>query len=330
MSGNQEPSLQDLMKAMDNNTKQLKESIATQIGQAVTQLSTKVDANSRRLDEMDRQMKSINPDNIKATINELVVEKFAEAKIDPARSITESEGEAWTHPGNHKEEEYIKARKSLRIWPIHGQSQADLWNASEQFVTKTLGVQDITDDDILMIRRIKSARRSVATNEVLIRFKTIQARDTVYANANRLSSHFDNNKRPTAGIKIEVPDHLLGIFKLLHRHGHQLRDRYGPEFKRHVRFWDEEQSLRLEVRFPGTTEWERITPQLARELEAQQKVRSDHRIRERLSQSSLDSEEAYPRTSRATGANASPLSLPSSPALASLGRPPSGWGQRHK
>ena len=189
---------------------------------------------------------------------------MAEARIDPARSVTETETDTWTSPANPREEEHFKTHKSLRIWPIHGRSQTDIWNATEQFITKTLGVQDISDEDILMLPRIKSARRSVASNEVLIRFREIQGRDTVYANANRLSSPFDSNKRPTAVIKIKVPDHLLWVFKLLHRHGHQLKDRYGPDFKRHVRFWDEEQSLRLEVRFPGSTKWEKIAHQLAR------------------------------------------------------------------
>ena len=105
---------------------------------------------------------------------------------------------------------------------------------------------------------------------------------------------YETTSKTMAGLKIEVLDFLLGMFKLLHRHGHQLRDRYGPELKRHVRFADEEMSLRLEVKFPNSDGWERISPQLAKDLERQDNLRNETRPRERLSQSSLD---GYPSDS---------------------------------
>jgi hypothetical protein len=129
-----------------------------------------------------------------------------------------------------------------------------------------------------------------------------------------------------------VPEHLLGVFKLLHRHGHKLRDRYGPELKRHVRFADEDMSLRLEVRFPNSDKWERISPLLAREMEKLDSDREEQSLRERLSQSSYDGEIEYTPSS---GANSLPLGqqracsapvVEDSRSQASISTPLSKWG----
>ena len=76
--------------------------------------------------------------------------------------------------------------------------------------------------------------------------------------------------------------------RIKQRHGHQLRSRFGPNFKRHVRMSDEDRSLKLDVKFPSDDDWQTITGTLARELQEKEREGQENRLRERLSQSDSD------------------------------------------
>ena len=90
-----------------------------------------------------------------------------------------------------REDEHYKARRCLRLWPVLGSSEKDIWNGTQEFYPENLGVSDVKVLDIITIRRIKSVKRSVAHNKVYVQFGFIEVRDDVYRNANKLSSHFD-------------------------------------------------------------------------------------------------------------------------------------------
>ena len=68
-----------------------------------------------------------------------------------------------------------------------------------------------------------------------------------------------------------------------------MRAEYGESFKRHIKLCDETRSLRLDVRFPGEDDWETITPELAREVQARNAARDTERLKQRIARSSVDS-----------------------------------------
>ena len=93
---------------------------------------------------------------------------------------------------------------------------------------------------------------------------------------------------------MEIPVHLMPTFKMLERHGHQLRTRYGPELKRHIKYEDNEKSLVLDVKLPGENEWVRMTPTFVKSLKKETTEKQLERNRTRLSAS----DEGAPRSSQ--------------------------------
>ena len=124
---------------------------------------------------------------------------------------------------------------------------------------------------------------------VMVTFREISQRDMIYRNAPNLSAHRDSKGQPTAGIMMEIPDYLIGDFKLLQRHGHNLRAEYGDQFKRLIKLCDETKGLKLDVLFPGESAWECVTPELAREIQNSNAAKTTDKLRQRLARSSVDS-----------------------------------------
>ena len=175
-------------------------------------------------------------------------------------------------------ERYDKSRRSLRVWPIPGSDSAKIWESSGVFIHSTLRVpQDEMDDSkIQEIKRIRHAGGKFK-DEALIVFVDLESRDVVASYARNLSDRVDSAGNPTAGLRIDIPSHLMGTFKLLENHGRQLRERYGPDFKRHVRFGDTEKSLFLNIRLPSDQVWTRISPAFARSIASE--YESSHEAR---------------------------------------------------
>ena len=81
--------------------------------------------------------------------------------------------------------------------------------------------------------------------------------------------NFDKEGRPTAGIRLEIPEELKDTFRLLARFGTRLRARHGDGTKRHIKFDDFSGTLYTNIKLPGDTTWTKVTPAMAREdLEA--------------------------------------------------------------
>ena len=69
----------------------------------------------------------------------------------------------------------------------------------------------------------------------------------------------------TAGIRLDIPPHLHGVFKLLESHANRVRSNYKEGMKRSIKFNDVERSLSLDIKLPHSTKWHRVEPALARE-----------------------------------------------------------------
>ena len=165
---------------------------------------------------------------------------------------------------------YTNARRSLRIWPIEGASQEQIWESVGDFLHQTLGipVSDPGQDDIEEVVRAchAGAAPDLVNNEVLVRFFNKKKRDMVMTNSPILASCVDQDGRPTAGICLEIPPELTDTFRLLARFGTRLRARHGEGTKRHIKFDDFTGSL---YSLPGDLTWTRVSPAAAREdLEA--------------------------------------------------------------
>ena len=69
-----------------------------------------------------------------------------------------------------------------------------------------------------------------------------------------------------AGIRLEVPDFLRGLFRQYESHAATLRSKFG-QVKRAIRFDDVEQSLYMDVKL-DSTDWHRISASDIRKVHA--------------------------------------------------------------
>ena len=72
--------------------------------------------------------------------------------------------------------------------------------------------------------------------EVVVVFADTYARDDILSRGPMLSEYRSNTNKPTAGIRLEIPGHLMGSFKTLEAFGFALKRRHGDEFKKHIKF----------------------------------------------------------------------------------------------
>ena len=84
---------------------------------------------------------------------------------------------------------YWKDRQCAKFSPVVPETGGELRDAAVEFMrTKLLvGCEDVEDDDITNVRRIKSIRGAAPGDEVLVVFKDIETRDLVCSHARNLA-----------------------------------------------------------------------------------------------------------------------------------------------
>ena len=164
--------------------------------------------------------------------------------------------------------EYIKSRRSIRVWPVVGAGEDALWRGAGEFIHSTLGISeaDMSPDDIESVTALPNPRMPLGNlhSEILITFFCPRKRDLILSNAPNLSGCIDAAGKPTAGIRLEFHPELDGTFRLLSRFGTRLRAQHGVGTKRHIKFDDEEASLFINIKLPVDEAWTKVTPATAR------------------------------------------------------------------
>ena len=104
------------------------------------------------------------------------------------------------------------------------------------------------------LERIEQAKRSKISGEVLVRFVNTSTRNLFQSYAPNFSGMAGE-----AGIRLSVPDHLRGLFRMFEIHGGNLKQQYKDGLKRSIKLDDESQSIIMDVKLPGDDEWIRLT-----------------------------------------------------------------------
>ena len=149
-------------------------------------------------------------------------------------------------------DDYLFARRSLRLWPVVGTSKEAAWGGVGDFINGTLGVsgEDIGQEDIESVKRILDQPTSAPDDEVLVTFFDSKKRDLVMSHSVNLAPMVDQEGKPTAGVRLEIPVELTDTFTLLSRFGTRLRARHGKGTKRHIKFDDFSASLFANIKLP--------------------------------------------------------------------------------
>ena len=245
-----------LLRALQENTNNIIKSFTSNLGalaSVVENNKCQIEANRDKIEKTDRAAAS-NSEQI-ASLNARV------RALETAPSLRVNSKRATLSPA------YELARKSLRVWPIHGRSSQDMWGNAWDFIHELLKVpyNEVNQVDIIKVRR--SADPFVPdgiVDEAVVVFRDKKVRDLVMSHSVNLAGSVDGRGKPTAGTRIELPPELRDTFRLLSRFGTRLRARHGEGTKRHVKFDDFEGSLYVNIKLPGDESWTRISPEMAR------------------------------------------------------------------
>ena len=261
------------------------------IDESVAGIRDTVQAQGRSLEAHDKIIK-LNQSNIAEIKDELKKLKAAPPAKPPetgwptlplpsqwpvrSRSPPETESSGETLAFN-------VARRSLRLWPVIGTTQEDLWRATRTFISITLGLGNQVGEDMLeSINKVEIPSGPGVQNEVLVLFREVVIRDVVMGSAAKLAPMIDNDGKSTAGMRMEVPPRLRQDFRVLYKYGQTLRARHGPGTRRHVKFDDLNHSLYLNVKLANDESWSRVSIDLARKGIRARQVLNNDEIERRL------------------------------------------------
>ena len=263
--------MREFKEYMDANTNKRLESLDASIAdvnRSVAKINKNVKLNTAKLEEGIRA----NKDSIAALRDEL-------------KNMQEAPPPKTTSPGKNVrlDEEFDKARRSLRLWPVHGTTREEIWNSTKFFLKEKLKLENqVSESMIEDITRAEIPPGPGVKLEVLVRMRSPEKRDLIMGASAGLAAFIDEAGKPTAGIRIQVPTALQATFRVLFRYGQSLRTRHGPGTRRHVKFDDLNRTLYLNVKLPGDERWSKVSFDMARRGMRARRDREDSELERRF------------------------------------------------
>ena len=164
-------------------------------------------------------------------------------------------------PDDRKRQEYDRARRSLRLWPVS--REGDLRERTVEFLINELLLDQQHAVDLeFEVKRVGTGRTrearsasSIIKDEVVVVFASSRTRDDVRSFARNL-------ERRGRGLRLEIPDHLWPSFRVLQKIAYELKQK-NQDMKRNILFDDDRSDLKLDVCV--SSEWRTIYPEGARQ-----------------------------------------------------------------
>ena len=172
-----------LMSALKENTDFIIKSFASSLGaltQRVESNTNLIAKNATEVDKHECQLKEHRSDIDILTVKVRDLERNAGARrpCPPA------------HVRAQLSQEFLRARRSLRLWPVDGQSEEDMWGGVGEFIHDILRVntEDVGQNDIEDVKRVAniSGMPETERREVLVTFYDKKKRDTVISSSTTL------------------------------------------------------------------------------------------------------------------------------------------------
>ena len=279
--------LGEIKALITNSNSELKKEIGVDLRRMVAPMNEQINNNHRTIAENTRAIGEIKV--AIGRIEESITKKsqdMPKTQRFPILRLNDLEAGGYTSPGE-RSAKFNLSRRSLRLWPVCG-SEGELEQRTKDFLRNNL---KMTADDVrelgqIEIRRIAAARRSKIQMEVLVRFEDKFARDRVSKCAKNLSECVNNDGSPSAGLRLDYPEHLAKDFRALERYGSYLRRTRGSGFKRNYRFCDDTETIYMDVRLPEEEEWLRITAEMAVSANTRRQSKSENDAARKLALSS--------------------------------------------
>ena len=149
--------------------------------------------------------------------------------------------------------QYDKSRRSIRIWPITGDNADEIMKGTLDFCKNALMLDG--DLGIVKAERVRSSPRGRAFMEVLVEFEDSGARDRVFGSGPQLSGYRDEEGRPTCGLRLQIPSHLMTQFRTLEAFSFMHINKHNGEIKKHIKFDDSNECLYVQLKHKKDNEW---------------------------------------------------------------------------
>ena len=105
----------------------------------------------------------------------------------------------------------------------------------------------------------------------------------------------DKDRKPLAGIRMEIPERLRGDHKALEVYGHHMKTKHGDGFKRHTKLDDEKMCLYMDAYIPRMKSWVRIDVDQAKS-DNEKRRKKQVKIMDSNALSTVSDEEDEPKT----------------------------------
>ena len=227
--------------------------LETRLSKQINGLDEKVSNVKMGLRELEARVVN-NERQLEEKIAEAVDKKFANVNaMQPAPLPTNAQADA----------RYWKARRCLRIWPVHGDNNNSLHDNALTFLTEKLkmDVLMLQPTTKIQVRRVVNGPRPNVKNEVCVEFATVELRDIARSAAFNLAG------QGSVGLRLEIPHHLRNNFQALQNASYKLRQKY-PDCKRNLRFDDERADLVLDFKTSENENWRKLRPAEAKMVQS--------------------------------------------------------------
>ena len=196
--------------------------------------------------------------------------------------------------------DFGNSRRSVRLWPVVPENGESMASAAGRFIHELMRVprSSLTDQDVEEVTRVtpraprarkqhdgRTGGKDGVHDEINVRCKSAPIRDLIMSHAVNLATAIDAEGKPTAGVRIDVPQHLNGQFQDFLAYGRALHKTHGRGFKRHVKFDDQDECLYMNIKLPNTEEWLYVDHAMAMESRKMRLQRNTAITRERLTSS---------------------------------------------
>ena len=134
----------------------------------------------------------------------------------------------------------------------------------KSFCYGALAFEKDEDIGIISVERARSAPKGKAYMEVIVSFKDSNARDIALARGPYLAEYRDQDNKPTCGIRLHIPPHLMTAFKTLESYGYYLKNEHREDIRKYIKFDEYDETLFLQVKHAKDDEWLTFTPEQAK------------------------------------------------------------------
>lgn len=228
-------------------------------GKSIENNTMEIVKNTKRMNEQDEKLAKLAES----------IERLERDQVDMRRGLDSKVKAALERrPTPNGHESYDLARRSLRLWPIKGVGRDEMTREVTEFLKEALEISDFREKigQIENVSRVEDKEGSIVYSEVVVVFRDRASRDYAATRGRKLANYIDERRKPTCGMRMEIPQELVPTFNTLKKYGFHLRKNEKSN-KNHVRFDDFKRSLVLQVKFTGEedADWISVYPEEAHE-----------------------------------------------------------------